>query len=120
MRQGPLTSARDVVSNPAIAADLEKTIEAVRNGASFASSLRNVVAMPPIAMRMVTVGEDAGRTDQMLLRLAVLFDAQTQRAIDRAMGLLTPVLTIVIAAIVGALIMSVMTAILSINELAAQ
>jgi general secretion pathway protein F len=115
-----LASARCVVANPAIAADLGRTIDAVRDGAPLASSLRDVVAMPPLAVRMVMVGEEAGRTEQMLLRLAIMFDAQTQRAIDRAMSLLTPVLTIVIAAIVGALIMSVMSAILGINELAAQ
>lgn len=115
-----LASARGVVANPAIAADLGRTIDAVRDGAPLALSLRDVVAMPPLAVRMVMVGEEAGRTEQMLLRLATMFDAQTQRAIDRAMSLLTPVLTIVIAVIVGALIMSVMNAILGINELAAR
>ena len=56
----------------------------------------------------------------MLLRVAAMFETQSQRQIDRMMGLLTPVLTIAIAGVVGALILTVMSAILGINELAAQ
>jgi general secretion pathway protein F len=47
-----------------------------------------------------------------------MFEKQTQRAIERVMGLVTPALTILIALVVGGLIMTVMDAVLGINELA--
>jgi general secretion pathway protein F len=53
----------------------------------------------------------------MLLHLADLADKATQRKIDRAMTLLGPVLTVVIGMVVGGLIISVMQAVLNVNEL---
>ena len=47
-----------------------------------------------------------------------MFEQQTQRTVDRFMTILTPALTLTIAFLVGGLILSVMNAVLSINELA--
>jgi general secretion pathway protein F len=47
-------------------------------------------------------------------------EQQSQRRIERLMTLLTPALTIAIAGLVGGLMLTVMNAILSVNELALQ
>jgi general secretion pathway protein F len=73
---------------------------------------------PQVALRMITVGEETGKLDEMLLRTAMVLEQQSQRRIERLMTLLTPALTIGIAGLVGALILTVMNAILSVNELA--
>jgi len=67
---------------------------------------------------MISIGEETGKLPAMLLRVGVMFEKQTQRAIERVMGLVTPALTILIALVVGGLIMTVMDAVLGINELA--
>jgi general secretion pathway protein F len=54
----------------------------------------------------------------MLRHVEKIYESQLQRRIDQMLTLLTPALTIVIGIMVGGLIMSVMSAILSINELA--
>ena len=115
-----LGSAHAVVANRAYSADLGKAIDAVRNGESLGRALAGVADMPAVMTQMVRVGEESRKIDQMLLRVAAMFETQSQRQIDRMMGLLTPVLTIAIAGVVGALILTVMSAILGINELAAQ
>ena len=56
----------------------------------------------------------------MLLHLAELSDKGTQRSIDRAMMLVSPVLTIGIGALIGGLFVSVVQAMLSVNQLAFQ
>jgi general secretion pathway protein F len=67
---------------------------------------------------MIAVGEETGKLSQMLLRIAIILEQQSQRRIERLMTLLTPALTIAIAGLVGMLIFTVMNAILSVNELA--
>jgi len=52
--------------------------------------------------------------------VAVTFEQQTQRSIDRFMTLLTPLLTVTIAVLVGGMIITVMNAVLGINDLTAQ
>ena len=66
---------------------------------------------------MISVGEEAGKLDRMLLAVATKFEQQTQRSIDRFMTALTPLLTMTIAVLIGGLVMVVMNAILSVNEL---
>jgi general secretion pathway protein F len=114
------TSARSVVGNCHIAAGIDAAIESSREGVALHRSLQEQTMLPPMALRMISVGEEAGKLDRMLLRVAVTYEQQTQRNIDRLMILLTPVLTIVIAALVGGLIITVMNAVLSINDLASQ
>jgi general secretion pathway protein F len=114
------SSGQDVVVNRHLAAGLERTIEAIREGAALHLALAREAVLPPLALRLISVGEEVGKLDQMLKRVAVTFEQQTQRSIERFMTMLTPALTVAIAGLVGALIMTVVNAILSINELAFQ
>jgi general secretion pathway protein F len=115
---GALDSARGAVSNRKMAAQLDAAIDAVRGGASLAAALGRVDHLPAVTLQMASIGEETGKLDAMLLRVATMFERQTQRNIERVMGLVTPVLTILIATVVGGLIMTVMDAVLGINELA--
>ena len=90
----------------------------MREGSSLSNALSGQGAFPPVAIRMILVGEEAGKLDKMLLRAALMFEGQTQRSIDGFMTLLTPILTVAIAALIGGLVLAVMNAILSVNELA--
>lgn len=113
-----LESARTAVVNAFFNHELEAVIESVRGGANLSGALSGVPFIPPVAPQMISIGEETGQLDDMLLRVATMFERQTQRSIERAMGLLTPILTILIAGVVGGLIMTVMDAVLGINELA--
>ena len=113
-----LESARMAVVNSFFNNELGGVIEAIRGGANLSGALGGVPYIPPVAPQMISIGEETGQLDEMLLRIATMFERQTQRSIERAMGLLTPVLTILIAGVVGGLIMTVMDAVLGINELA--
>ena len=112
-----LGSARSVVRNRHIGSGLEASLEAIREGQSLGRALSGRPGVPAVALRMVTVGEETGKLDQMLLRIAILLEQQTEQRIERLMTLLTPTLTIAIAGIIGALIFTVMNAILSVGEL---
>jgi general secretion pathway protein F len=113
-----LESARAAVANQFINHALVGVIEAVRGGANLSAALAQVPYLEASTPQMIAIGEETGHLGDMLLRIATILERQTQRAIERAMGLLTPTLTIAIAAVVGGLIMTVMDAVLSINELA--
>ena len=113
-----LQIARSVVRNRSIEAALGPVIESVREGESLSAPLKAAGVFPVLAERLITVGEEVGRLDRMLFHVAQIYEKEVQRQIDRFMTLLTPTLTILIGIGVGGLIMSVMTAILSVNELA--
>jgi general secretion pathway protein F len=68
----------------------------------------------------VAVGEESGQLGPMLMQVATVIEADLQRHIERIVGLLTPILTLAVGGSIGALIMHVMSAVLSINNLAFQ
>jgi general secretion pathway protein F len=111
-------SARDVIGNRHIGAGMDRVLEAVHQGTALHRALRDEAVLPPVALQMISVGEEAGKLTAMLMRVATLLERQVQSGIDRFMSMLTPALTVVIALVVGALIMPVMSAVLSINDVA--
>jgi general secretion pathway protein F len=76
--------------------------------------------LPATSLRLLAVGEESGQLGPMLMKAATVLEADLQRNIERMVGLLTPILTLTIGASIAALIMQVMSAVLSINDLAFQ
>jgi general secretion pathway protein F len=114
------TSARTVVTNQHMRIGLDIAIDSIREGVALHRALEAATALPPMALRMIAVGEEARKLDRMLLRVAMTLEQQTQNSIDRFMAALTPLLTIIISSLVGGLIMTVMGAISNISELVAR
>jgi len=112
-----LASARSAVRNRHIGSGLDASLESVRDGQSLGRALSGRPGIPRVALRMITVGEETGKLDEMLLRTALVLERQSQRRIEHLMTLLTPALTIAIAGLIGGLILAVMNAIFSVNEL---
>jgi general secretion pathway protein F len=114
------TSARTAVRNTVLLAGVTTTIDAVREGAPLHLALRRHTVLPPLALRMIAIGEEAAKLDAMLLKVAAMFEQQTERDVARFMTILTPAITLFVAVFVGALIVTIMNAILGLNDLAVQ
>jgi general secretion pathway protein F len=113
-----LESGHIAIQNNYFKTRFEDLTKQVIGGASLSHSMKDVEFIPSMVMQMVSIGEETGRLDEMFLRIANILEKKTQTTIERMMGLLTPILTIMIAAVVGGLIITVMNAVLSINDLA--
>ena len=72
---------------------------------------------PPFAIHMIRVGEESGRLEELLLQVASIYDRETQVTIKRTLALLEPVLILVLGIIIAAVIISILLAILGINQL---
>jgi general secretion pathway protein F len=111
------TSARTVIINGHIGAGMDRAIDAIREGSTLYRALRTETVLPPFALRIISIGEEAGKLDRMLIRLAEMLEQQTRQSVERFMSVLTPALTVGIAILIGGMIMTVISAILSINEI---
>jgi general secretion pathway protein F len=95
-----------------------EVVDKVRQGGKLSDALAQTRALPSMAVRTLRLGEDAGQLAMLAGRVADFYDAKLQRSLDRLMGIVGPASIIVISVIVGGLIVSVMTALLSINQFA--
>jgi general secretion pathway protein F len=91
-------------------------VDRVRHGGKLSDSLAATEALPPMAIRTLRLGEDSGQLPTLAGRIAEFYEAKLQRSLDRMVGMVGPVAIIVISLIVGGLIVSVMTALLSVNQ----
>jgi general secretion pathway protein F len=115
-----MQTARTLVSNRHLAARYANAIDRVPEGTPLHRALEGTGLMPASALRLVAVGEETGQLGSMLVQVATVLEGDLQLQIERMVGLLTPFLTLAIGGGVGALIMQVMSAVLSINDLAFQ
>ena len=107
-----------LLKNRALRTVLADITQQVREGASFADQFARTGLFPDVAVRLTGVGERSGRLAKMLLHAAKILEGETERRVDRLMSMLTPALTLVLGLGVGLLVISVMNAILSVNQLA--
>lgn len=107
-----------VIRNRYVAAGVNSAIDAVHQGVALHLALQNETAFPSVALQMISVGEEAGKLEHMVMRVAITLERQIQTSIDRFMAALTPALTVSIAVMIGALVLPLMNAVLSINDLA--
>ena len=89
----------------------------VRHGGKLSDALSASTSLPPMAVRMLRLGEETGQLPALAGRVAEFYEAKLQRSLDRIVGIVGPLAIVTISAVVGGLIVSVMTALLSVTQL---
>ena len=89
----------------------------VRQGGKLSEALAVSSSLPPMAVRMLRLGEETGQLPVLAGRIAEFYEAKLQRSLDRIVGIVGPLAIVSISAVVGGLIVSVMTALLSVTQI---
>lgn len=113
-----LAVSGNVLSNQVMANAVREAAHDMKEGAALTVPLSRSGAFPELAIRLYKVGEQTGDLPVMLTRVANIYEAAISRQLLRLTSVLTPVLTILFGALVGGLLVSVMGAIVSLNDLA--
>jgi len=109
---------RETAGNTVITDLLAEAEQHLKQGKSMSDALINSECFPKLAVQMIKMGEETGRLEEMLLRIADIYDKQLRTAIQRMLALLEPALIITLGLMIGGIIVSILLAILSVNDLA--
>lgn len=112
-----LAIGRNVVNNAVLGRAVDEAAEEVKTGGGLAHTLASDGHFPTLALQMISVGEETGQLDSMLLKVADVYDREVKVAVDRLLALLVPVMILVLAVIIATIILSILMAILSANQL---
>ncbi|MEY3807922.1 MAG: hypothetical protein RI893_898 [Pseudomonadota bacterium] len=113
-----LVIVRETVDNLVLASAIQETEEQLKQGKNMSDALLEQNMFPKMAMHMIKMGEETGRLEEMLLRVATIYDKQLRVSIARMLALLEPVLIISLGLMIAGIIVSILLAILSVNDLA--
>ena len=108
--------ARSAVASPLRRAALAAAAERLRSGQSFARALREERALPEEIAGFVELGEKTGRLAALLARAADLYEGEARQTLKRSVELLGPAMTAILGLFVAAVIASVISGVLSLNE----
>ena len=114
-----LAIVRDAMGNLAARAAVEQASLTARGGGSLSRDLEAAGVFPARTIHLLRLGEETAQLSGMALRAADIHDERTKLATQRLTALLVPAMTILMGMAVGGIVASLMTAMLSLNNLAA-
>ena len=112
-----LSIAQNVITNTVLRREVNDAAREVKTGGGLARNLASGGHFPRLALQMVSVGEETGQLDSMLMKVSDTYDTEVRNTIDRLLSVFTPVVTLLLAVLIGTIVMSVLVAILGINDL---
>ncbi len=111
-----LSVVREMIGNQVIATAVERLTDGVKRGAGLAAPMAETGVFPPLARHMVRIGEETGRLEEMLLRVAEAFEAEVRKLVKRLTGLMEPMIILAMGLVVGFIVVAMLMAIFSISE----
>ena len=114
---GAMAVVGDMMSNQAIAGAVGRISQDVKRGGTIAVSMKEHAPFPALAVHMVRVGEETGRLEEMLLKVADTFEGEVRTELKRVIGLFEPIIILAMGVLVAFIVVAMLLAIFSINEL---
>lgn len=113
-----LSIVRETLSNSVMSEGLGVVAAQLKEGKGLGKPLMETGLFPKLAVHLVMVGEETGKLQEMLIRIADIYDREVHSAVKRMLALMEPVLILGLGLVIGGIIMSILVAILSVNDLA--
>jgi general secretion pathway protein F len=113
-----LAIVRDAMGNLAARTTVERASLTARGGGSLTRDLEAAGVFPARTIHLLRLGEETAQLAPMALRAADIHEEKTRLATQRLTSLLVPAMTILMGVAVGGIVASLMTAMLSLNNLA--
>jgi general secretion pathway protein F len=113
-----LEITRRATSNPLVASEIDTITNRVRLGERLGDLLAQSKVFPALAGQLAAVGERSGSLAKMLRHGARVMEEAAQRDVKQLLVVATPALTIILGVLVGGVVLSLLSAILSVNDLA--
>jgi len=112
-----LSIVKETMGNSVLANALDGVVTRLREGKGFGRPLIETGVYPRLATQMILVGEESGRLEEMLVRVADVFDREVATSIKRFLAVLEPVLILSLAVMVLAIVLSILMGIVGMSEL---
>jgi general secretion pathway protein F len=107
----------DTLTNSVFSRSVSRVQTGLKEGQGIAEPLRRAGVFPPLFLHMVTVGEETGKLEDMLLTIAVTYDREIERGAKRLLSLFEPIIILVMGLAIGSIVLSILWAIFSVNQM---
>ncbi len=120
----PILSSLEIVGktsgNMVIERAIDKVREGVRQGEPVAAPLGKFAIFPPMVVRMIEVGEETGRLEEMLAKIADFYDDQVDAAVTALTSMIEPMIMVFLGVVIGGIVIAMFLPIFKMVELVGQ
>ena len=109
-----LNITRETAGNMVIAGAISQVHDSVKEGESIVQPLEASGAFPPMAVSMIDVGEETGQLPEMLLKIADVYDDETDNSVAALTSMLEPIMIVFLALVVGTIVIALFMPLISI------
>jgi type IV pilus assembly protein PilC len=106
----PILNSLDIVretsGNQVIANAIEKSKLEVQQGGMLSTAIQREKVFPPLAIQMISIGEETGELDSMMMKVADFYEDEVEQAVKALTSLLEPIMMVFLAGMVGTILLS--------------
>ncbi len=111
-----LKIVRETIGNYVIEKAVDKVHDSIREGETIAAPLEETKVFPPMVVNMIDVGEETGQLDQMLMKVADVYDAEVETTVATLLQLMEPAMIVILGLIVGTIVISLYLPIFTLGD----
>ena len=108
--------SESVLGNSLYVENIKDVRVKVAEGAAFGSSLGQTGIFPPLVVRMVSVGEEAGKIEDMLSKVADMYDTEVDGMLSTLTSLLEPVMILIMGVVMGFIVFAILLPVLNLTS----
>lgn len=101
-----LNIVKETVGNEVISEGLSTVHDGIKEGESIVAPLRSLTIFDPMVINMIAVGEETGKLDEMLLKIADTYESEVDIMVSGFTALLEPFMIIGLALIIGFIVIA--------------
>ena len=99
---------KKVMGNAVAEEEMNKAISSLKQGSSLLDAISGSTIFPPILLSMVSIGEESGALDEMLVKISTYFKEEVDIAVDSMTMLIEPIMIMIVAVIIGGIMLAIM------------
>lgn len=112
-----LDVAKRVMNNRVLEEAVEAARQNIREGETIADPLKRSGEFPSLVTHMIAVGERSGEMEDMLQRIAQIYDGEVERVIGRLTSLLEPIMILVMGVVVFFIVVAILLPIFEMGQM---
>ncbi|PSO94956.1 MAG: pilus assembly protein PilC [Cyanobacteria bacterium QS_9_48_30] len=101
-----LDIVRNTTGNKVIANAVEASKQEIQQGGMVSLALQREKVFPVLAIQMISIGEETGELDGMMVKVADFYEDEVKQAVQALTSLIEPIMMVGVAAMVGVILLS--------------
>lgn len=111
-----LKITRETIGNEVIQNAVQKVHDSIKEGDTMAAPLDAAKVFPQMVVNMIDVGEETGSLDAMLMKVADIYDAEVEAAVDAMLALMEPAIIICLGGVIGFIVIALYLPIFTLGD----